>query len=1250
MATQGPQAPAHETHDPTTAGHTLVEYEEFIEDQLRKTRSRVRGVDIAAAVMVLAAATVAFFLLAGLVDHWLITGGLGFWGRLLLFAAYLTAAGYWTLTEIVPLLVKRINPLYAAQTIERSQPRLKNTLLNFLLFRANPAGVHKKVMAAIEEQAATNLAGAEVDSAVDRSRLIRLGYVLVAVMIVCAAYMLLSPKDLLKTVGRVAMPWADISAPTRTTIDEITPGDAAAFRGQQVTVKARVRGLPDDGRVILYYTTADRQIVDRAVEMNLPPDEYQHAAVLPAGDAALQQTLTYTIKAGDAVTRPYTIEVVAAPTIVVRAVEYEYPQYTGLLKQRVEHQGDVKAIEGTRVTLEAVANQDIDSAHVDFDCNDRPDLRMQAREQTARGTFSLSLREDRRTPVHGSYQVVFKNAAGERNPQPVRHQIEVTADLAPEIQFVAPKRDEIDLPADAAVDLEVVASDPDFALSGVTLSAAGGQTNLLEEKLLEETWRGQFVKKFRFRPAKLGLKPGDVIDYWAVAMDNKQPEPNRAVTDKRRIRIVSPSGRKDDQDQLAQNDNRRDRRDEPGSDGEQSGQSDQPQNRDQAGDGESDKSDSGEGDPTQQDGRGGEDQPSGESKKQPQDGQSNDGQQGESQEGTGDGAEQGTGNAESGAGDDGQGQESVPNDGTNDGEAIERILKHRDEQNGDGQPSADERDQQGDESQDGRQGSSGEQGGNQAAEKQPAGDRQSDGQRGTKDQQQPDGQSPRDGQQQSGQSDGEQGQRGQGERTSAGEKNRQKPGDNTPPDGDRSGDSQAGEKSPGKNAAEKKPAGANNDRQSSDESGQGPTGEKPTDPSQSRDQRNVDHERGEGNDPQNAQGKGQGDQPKQKDPRRQTTRDNNTREDGTPQDPSTKGQGGQSKDDPTRHPDQKPKQDGKQRPDARGGDGEQEKGQSGAGQESNDDKGSPRPQQDSKPTQKSKQPGPEEKNPMRDGPEQSPSTTKRESDSEGQEDGDRSGGGKRGGGQKANKPGTGGAGQNTSADEGAGRSDEAGEGESSDRAGGDRQSDDKTGQSGSETGDGSRSKPSEGNQEKPGGDSAPKGDSQSPSSQPPSGENNSGSGAQGGESPNASDPKSRGPREQEWKPGTEKADKANLDYARKATNLALEHLKDELRKEQPDQELLDRLGWSREDLQKFVKRWESMRASAQAPGDKGAAGKRELDETLRSLGLRPRATTLKSRTSDDRAQGYQESHRTTPPAEYSESFKAYTQGTARGGK
>ena len=54
-------------------------------------------------------------------------------------------------------------------------------------------------------------------------------------------------------------------------------------------------------------------------------------------------------------------------------------------------------------------------------------------------------------------------------------------------------------------------------------------------------------------------------------------------------------------------------------------------------------------------------------------------------------------------------------------------------------------------------------------------------------------------------------------------------------------------------------------------------------------------------------------------------------------------------------------------------------------------------------------------------------------------------------------------------------------------------------------------------------------------------------------------------------PNTEaplEGDKANLDYARKATEMALEHLRDQ--KQEPDPKLLKDLGWTKEELQEFV--------------------------------------------------------------------------------
>ncbi len=92
--------------------------------------------------------------------------------------------------------------------------------------------------------------------------------------------------------------------------------------------------------------------------------------------------------------------------------------------------------------------------------------------------------------------------------------------------------------------------------------------------------------------------------------------------------------------------------------------------------------------------------------------------------------------------------------------------------------------------------------------------------------------------------------------------------------------------------------------------------------------------------------------------------------------------------------------------------------------------------------------------------------------------------------------------------------------------------------------------------------------------------------------------------------------------------------------------MLDRLGWSRQDLEKFVKALGADATQAKAPGEKGAEARGELDETLRSLGLRPRATTIKRNAKhDDRVQGREESRRAGAPAEWAEQSKAYSQGS-----
>ncbi|MFM9116814.1 MAG: hypothetical protein ACKOU6_11725, partial [Planctomycetota bacterium] len=125
---------------------------------------------------------------------------------------------------------------------------------------------------------------------------------------------------------------------------------------------------------------------------------------------------------------------------------------------------------------------------------------------------------------------------------------------------------------------------------------------------------------------------------------------------------------------------------------------------------------------------------------------------------------------------------------------------------------------------------------------------------------------------------------------------------------------------------------------------------------------------------------------------------------------------------------------------------------------------------------------------------------------------------------------------------------------------------------------------------------------------------------------------------------TPEGDAVNLDYARRATDLVLDYLKDQ--KEKPDRELLDRLGWTPDELARFVDRWEKMK---QASRDENRDVKRDLDETLKSLGLRPAADQRRSvgATSDGQRGNRDEGARAEPPPKYRERFEAYRQGTTR---
>jgi hypothetical protein len=1013
--------------------------------------------------------------------------------------------------------------------------------------------------------------------------MINVGYVLIAVLVTGAAYTILSPKDPFQTLARVAFPWQSITRPSRVVIDEIQPGSLEVVQGQFVDVTARLRGAREGkDTVSLIYSTNDGQTVERIATMQLDENGRVYQATLPADAAGLQHDLEYRVESGDAVSETFTITLSPVPTILVDSIEYEYPHYTDRPRETVRRDGNIRALEGTRVTIVASANKPIHSAAITFNpfaasTAARPplELAMEIQGKTAQKTFTLTLTGDRRTPLYDSYQLSFSTASGAESEHPILHQIDVVPDLAPEVEILDPTRNHITIPVSGRRKIEVRAVDPDFGLRRLMLRAVTGGTNVLEEVLFEDAKgrRGQTIATYEFIPARLGLTANDKVTYWAVAEDNRMPvEGNQAVANlartrnyqieivpdppKRDLQPDEPSARDDGQSNPLRNEPQPGRRPDDATDDKRSEENntgddpppDDPMTDPAASPNESDKQKDEEEDTDAEDGGSGQPGGAASADGEPQDGEGGAGspQPGQSQpgdssssSGSGGNTPQ-TGGQPDGASSGESGDDPSP-DQLHDGEVFEKVLRKMQEEQAEGKGRPDPN-------------------GNGEGENQPTGNNADNPGSGT----------PSD--KPSGQAD-----------------------DQSQPQGDATGESRG------------------SDTESQPFSEDGKPNPEQTEPKSGDGAQQPDIKRGAGD--QKAGNPGEGG-------------DTNA---------GSGEQQGKPKPDVPGEPDEREKEPGS-------GDN----GESGAGQNSKDTEGSGSVEssQDQAVINRDKT---KNKNPDSTEPQENsdPGATnsKKQSDSEGGESGDQSGGGKKGPGQGANQAGNDSAGQNNSADDGAGASSEAGDGESSDAAGTKQEAPGKTGSAGEQKGDGSSTrKDPNGNQGAAG--SSPEAEPGQENRQPRDKQDGGGGGNRPGDSglPTGggvpSDVRHNSGLDADAEVG--EGDAANLEYSRKTTDLVIDYLKDLESREDP--RLLDELGWTPEEMQQFVDRWQRLKRSATDD-----PGRHVLDESLRSLGLRsPKNKLRERRVRNDNQRGLSESGVVSePPKGYRDLFNAFKKGTAR---
>ena len=116
----------------------------------------------------------------------------------------------------------------------------------------------------------------------------------------------------------------------------------------------------------------------------------------------------------------------------------------------------------------------------------------------------------------------------------------------------------------------------------------------------------------------------------------------------------------------------------------------------------------------------------------------------------------------------------------------------------------------------------------------------------------------------------------------------------------------------------------------------------------------------------------------------------------------------------------------------------------------------------------------------------------------------------------------------------------------------------------------------------------------------------------------------------------------------KATNLVLKQLQDDLDRGKVDQELLDKFGWTEDDMRRFTERLQQRLSTDDEPADPGEAARaRQFREMLKSLDLKA--------SSRERLDAFEQKEATTDfsdlrervPQKYRGAFEKYLDKLAR---
>ena len=309
---------------------------------------------------------------------------------------------------------------------------------------------------------------------------------------------------------------------------EVAPGGAEVLFGGGVDVKARTTGPPVDK---LWLVTRSGTNVSRAI-MFLAPDKSFFQTL-----ANLREPAEYFVTDGTARSRKFSVKLRYTPQIASVEVTTTYPEYTGKAA-RTFKLGDEPLVlpEGTTVAFRLTSNRPLKSGSLELTpvLGGKPvavRLQPEPAGNVVAGSFVLA------EPT--LFAVSVTDVDGLASAEQRKGRINVLPDERPRIFVLEPGRDAVATPS-IRIPVRVQASD-DYAVTRVVwFRGFNGSIERPFDLKLQLKGGPQSVEATGdFDLPRLGVRPGDVIEYYFEAADNYPKGPNVTLSRMYRLEIIS---------------------------------------------------------------------------------------------------------------------------------------------------------------------------------------------------------------------------------------------------------------------------------------------------------------------------------------------------------------------------------------------------------------------------------------------------------------------------------------------------------------------------------------------------------------------------------------------------------------------------------------------------------------------------------------------------------------------------------------